>query len=137
MKLGPQVRYPTRGCPQDRGQDPLHQGSSHPAPRYPPASPAQAPPCRSQAPPGREGQGRGRKLFTNRLLLQVTSNKIFSRTSTPRSLPSVLPRPRPTRPMPASDEQALCASKFLAFNEKKGNHTLVLWFACNRSEDSL
>ncbi|UZP32948.1 hypothetical protein NXS19_000764 [Fusarium pseudograminearum] len=41
-------------------------------------------------------------------------------TSMPRSWPSVLPRPRSTRPMPASDVPALCASKVPAFNEKRG-----------------
>lgn len=42
------------------------------------------------------------------------------RTSTPRSWPSALPRPRPTRPTLASDGRALCASKrFRRFNEEK------------------
>lgn len=139
--IGPQVRHPTRGPAQGRGQEALHQGSQDPETGHPPAPAAQAPPSRSQAPPGREGQGRGREYSPYKTLPQFTMLTNFqNRTSTPRSLPSVSPRPRPTRPMPASDEQAPCTNKGSAFcyneREKKGNHhTLVLWFACIGSED--
>nr|XP_036576393.1 uncharacterized protein CTRU02_13598 [Colletotrichum truncatum]KAF6783131.1 hypothetical protein CTRU02_13598 [Colletotrichum truncatum] len=60
--LGPQVRHPSRGPAQGRGQEALHQGSQDPETRHPPAPPAQAPPHCPQAPPGREGQGRGQRV---------------------------------------------------------------------------
>lgn len=59
--IGSQIRDPSRSSAQEGGCEGVHQGTSHSAPRYSSASPAQAPQDRNQAPPCRGLQGCCRK----------------------------------------------------------------------------